>query len=208
VIKNKIGKLLVVSGLPAAGKDTVVSKFLERNPHFSFIVSHTDRPIRKGEINGVHHHFVTTAYFESLITQNHLLEHVKTGLFYKGTIADEFKKVLRGENLIWRIELTRFTDFEETISEKFETQTAETIITNSTKVLLKPESKMAALSRYRNRDRTSILEDFHIRWKFETKHIKVHKHKIPHAVINRTGQLEKTVERIEKILSDKNLLLF
>src|SRR3989344_6219435 len=197
---SNIGKLLVVSGLPAAGKDTVVAKFIERNPHFSLIVSHTDRPKRRDEIHSVHYNFVTTAYFESLISNNKLLEHVKTGLFYKGRTSDEFNKLFLGKNLIWRIELTRFTDFEETISKKLGSRVAETIITNSTKILLKPESRTVALSRYQNRDKSSKLEDFYIRWKFETEHINVHKHKIPHVVVNRTGQLEKTVERIEKIL--------
>lgn len=199
-MSKPVGKLLIIGGLPAAGKDSVISGFITRNPHYNFITTHTSRPIRKGEVTGIHYHFVTVKQFKDLINNDRLLEHVKTGLYYKGTSKEEFNKIFKGQNLIWRIDLTRFVSYEETILNKFENHTAQTIITNSTKIFIKPENKRVALGRYQQRDDTSKLEDFHIRWNFEIKYLHKNKHKVPHIVINRTGQLDQAVQSIEKIL--------
>lgn len=199
-MSKSVGKLLVIAGLPASGKDSVISSFIERNPNYGFIVSHTNRPIRQGETQGVQHHFISTQQFEKLINDRKLFEHVKTGLYYKGTSKEEFNNIFRGYNLIWRIDPTLFVSYEETILNKFENHTAQTIITNSTKIFIKPENKRVALGRYQQRDDTSKLEDFHIRWNFEIKYLHKNKHKVPHIVINRTGQLDQAVQSIEKIL--------
>lgn len=200
-MKSKnIGKLLVVSGLPAAGKDTVISKFISKNPNYKMIVSHTNRPIRKGEIKGINHHFVTTEEFELLIKKDKLLEYVKTGLYYKGTTKNEFQNLLSGEDLIWRIELTRFIAFEHTISNHFDKNISSAIISNSKKILLKPENKKIAYQRYLSRDTQSNPKDFHIRWYAEQSLFKLHRESIQNIVVNKQGQLDHTVVEIEKIV--------
>ncbi len=196
-----VGKLLVVTGFPAAGKDSVIGEFLKRNPDYHTIVTHTSRPQRSGEIQGVHYHFVTTSEFKELVAEKHLLEHVKTGLYYKGTSLTEFNKVLKGTNSIWKIELTRFINYEETILNSFDENSAKIIINRSVKILLKPESKKIALERYQNRDGKSSLEDFHIRWNFETSHFRKNREKIPHIVTNRNGNILSAVQKIENIIA-------
>jgi guanylate kinase len=199
-MKNNKGKLLVITGFPASGKDSVISEFIKRNPHFRLIVGHTSRPIRKGEVEGVHYHFVSAKQFESMINGGKLLEHVRTGLYYKGTSLQEFEHVINGTNSIWRIELTRFTSFRETIDQNFESNIARKINLQSTKVLIKPESKKVALQRYFGRDKKSDIRDFYIRWEYEYKHYKAHKDKFPNIIVNRTGQLSQTVKALEKLI--------
>lgn len=195
------GKLIILTGFPASGKDTVISKFTQRNPDYTLIVSHTSRPKRKGEIEGVHHHFVNHDKFEKLIQKDHFLEYVQTGLYYKGTSKKEFNSVLKGNNLIWRIELTRFLAFEQTIMDKFDPEISRKIISNSTKILIKPESKKIAIDRYKERDKKSDLNDFLIRWNFEYKMYKENLHKFPYVIVNKQGKIEETIREIEGVVN-------
>lgn len=72
---NKV--ILCFIGMSGVGKDTVLDKFLKRNPQFERMVPITTRPIRDGEINGKEYIFVTPDEFHSRIEQNQLMEHRK-----------------------------------------------------------------------------------------------------------------------------------
>lgn len=47
-----MGKLFVIMGKSATGKDTLYKKIKERHPELKEIVTYTTRPIRKGETFG------------------------------------------------------------------------------------------------------------------------------------------------------------
>ena len=73
---NKERFLLVVSGPSGAGKDTVVSRMMEKHPELEISVSATTRPAREGEEDGVHYFFLDKAQFEQKITRGEMLEYV------------------------------------------------------------------------------------------------------------------------------------
>lgn len=54
------GTLYIVSAPSGAGKSSLISAMLERNPTYAMkvSVSHTTRNMRPGEEDGVHYHFV------------------------------------------------------------------------------------------------------------------------------------------------------
>lgn len=58
--------LLILSSPSGAGKTTLTKYLLEELPDYTFSVSHTTRSPRKGEVDGVHYHFVDRARFETL----------------------------------------------------------------------------------------------------------------------------------------------
>ena len=68
------GHLFVVSAPSGAGKTTLIKKLLERDPSLVVSVSHTTRPKRASEIDGVHYHFVDAATFASLREAGEFLE--------------------------------------------------------------------------------------------------------------------------------------
>ena len=53
-----MGKLIVLMGKSASGKDTIYKKVKEQMPELKTIVIYTTRPIREGEQNGREYHFV------------------------------------------------------------------------------------------------------------------------------------------------------
>ena len=68
-------KLLVVVGPSGVGKDTVMLKLLEKLPNkFKKGTTHTTRPIRPGEQEGVNYYYVSKEEFLKLKDENKLIE--------------------------------------------------------------------------------------------------------------------------------------
>ena len=82
------GNLYIISAPSGAGKSSLISALLKRaNSHKMMVsVSHTTRPPRPGEQEGVHYYFVSHSEFEDLIAQHAFLEYAKVfGGNYYGT---------------------------------------------------------------------------------------------------------------------------
>lgn len=62
---NKSEKSVVFVGPTAAGKDTLMNE-VSRRTGIKPLVSHTTRPMRPGEVDGVEYYFVTDDQFESM----------------------------------------------------------------------------------------------------------------------------------------------
>ncbi len=79
------GRIIIISGPSGVGKGTVLRQVMAHNPLLQFSVSATTRPIRPGEIDGVHYHFVDKSRFEEMLKNNELLEHAVYADNYYGT---------------------------------------------------------------------------------------------------------------------------
>jgi guanylate kinase len=69
------GILVIVSSPSGAGKTTLTRRLLGEMPQLTFSVSHTTRPIRPGERDGVDYHFVDVAEFQRMIGAGEFAEH-------------------------------------------------------------------------------------------------------------------------------------
>ena len=72
-----LGTLYTVSAPSGAGKTSLVSALVKSNPEVCVSVSHTTRPIRLGEVDGVNYHFVDHATFEKMLEASEFLEHAR-----------------------------------------------------------------------------------------------------------------------------------
>ncbi|MBD1558514.1 guanylate kinase [Vibrio sp. S9_S30] len=81
------GTLYIVSAPSGAGKSSLISALLEKNPTYAMKVSisHTTRGMRPGEEDGTHYHFVSKDKFEELIRQESFLEYAEVFGNYYGT---------------------------------------------------------------------------------------------------------------------------
>lgn len=92
------GLLIVISGPSGVGKDTVIKRLLELDPHLRYSVSYTTRAPRPGEVDGANYHFVSRGEFERLIREGAFLEHATYDGHLYGTPIAPLDEVRRGGN--------------------------------------------------------------------------------------------------------------
>ena len=100
------GAILVLSGPSGAGKSSLIKKIEDSIGAFYFSISTTTRPIREGEEEGVHYHFVTQDEFKKDIEDEHFLEYALVHGNYYGTSIKPVKEALKkGKIVIFDIDV-------------------------------------------------------------------------------------------------------
>jgi guanylate kinase len=91
-------QVVVLSGPSGSGKTTVVNRLLRESPvPLMMSISATTRPMRRGEVDGVHYHFLTQAEFDRRRDAGEFLEYAevhKSGYWY-GTLKSELERIQR-----------------------------------------------------------------------------------------------------------------
>jgi len=72
-----LGTLYTVSAPSGAGKTSLVGALVKSNPEVCVSISHTTRPMRPGEVDGINYHFVDHATFEKMLGEGAFLEHAR-----------------------------------------------------------------------------------------------------------------------------------
>jgi len=70
-----LGTLFTVSAPSGAGKTSLVEALIDAEPNLQVSVSHTTRPMRPGEADGVNYHFCTKDHFLAMLERGDFLEH-------------------------------------------------------------------------------------------------------------------------------------
>jgi len=83
------GNLLTISAPSGGGKTSLVRALIERRPLLSVSVSHTTRPMRPGEIDGVNYHFVNEAAFLDARDRGEFFEWAEVYGHFYGTAKTE-----------------------------------------------------------------------------------------------------------------------
>lgn len=79
---------LVLVGKAAAGKDHLKARLKDRG--FKIGISHTTRPPRPGEKDGVDYHFTDEATFKQMIEEDHFVEYMYFNSWYYGQTKEDF----------------------------------------------------------------------------------------------------------------------
>lgn len=102
---NKPGNLIVIAAASGTGKTTLVNALLKAMPDLKLSISHTTRPIRPNEQDGVNYYFVSSTDFKKLLKERVFLEYAKVYDYYYGTskvwVEAELKK---GSNIILELD--------------------------------------------------------------------------------------------------------
>ena len=99
------GTLYTVSAPSGAGKTSLVKALVESTAALVVSVSHTTRPIRPGEEDGVNYHFVDEPGFTALLERGDFLEHARVfGNLYGTSRAAVEAQLAQGLDVILEID--------------------------------------------------------------------------------------------------------
>ncbi len=103
---EKNGVVLVLSGPSGAGKSSLINEIADDIGDYYFSISTTTRPMREGEEEGVHYHFVSNEEFAKDIEENNFLEYALVHGNYYGTSLKPVREALnKGKLVIFDIDV-------------------------------------------------------------------------------------------------------
>ncbi|RMG50273.1 MAG: guanylate kinase [Gammaproteobacteria bacterium] len=102
---NVHGTLFIVSAPSGAGKTSLVRALIAQMPDLELSISHTTRPMRPGEADGVDYHFVDAATFEAMVERGEFLEHARVFDNFYGTARSSVEsRLAEGRDVILEID--------------------------------------------------------------------------------------------------------
>ena len=138
-MKDKPGKLVVISAPSGTGKTTVVKRLLKKIPNIAASVSFTTRPMRENEQEGIDYFFIDKRKFESMVDNKEFIEHATVFGNYYGTQKESLLSDLKkGINVILEIDWQGAQQVKEKMP-------------SCIMIFLIPPSKEVLLSRLKNR---------------------------------------------------------
>lgn len=132
-------RIYIISGPSGVGKDTVIEQLREEFPNAQYVVTATTRPMRAGEIEGVHYQFMNKADFVAGIEADAFIENA---LVYDNHYGVPKQPILDGladnRDVIIKVDVKGAA-------------TLRRLIPNTISIFLAPETMEALLTRLRDR---------------------------------------------------------
>ena len=99
------GLMFILSSPSGAGKTTIAQRLLKEDGDIRLSVSATTRPIREGEVNGRHYHFVSPAEFDRMVEADEFYEWATVFGHSYGTPKAQIRAGLKlGEDFLFDID--------------------------------------------------------------------------------------------------------
>ena len=99
------GNLFVLSAPSGAGKTSLAKALVKALPNLAFSISHTTRPRRAGEKEGVDYHFVDESQFQAMIEDDMFLEYASVFDHRYGTSRKAVEALLEaGKDVIFDVD--------------------------------------------------------------------------------------------------------
>ena len=183
------GHIYIITGPSGVGKTTVAERLLERVPTLKKVVTCTTRPMRPGEVDGVHYHFLDTETFQRQVLENKLFESAfHYGNHYGSLTADVENLMTDGFDVLFVIDVVG------TATIKREHPEAITIFIDAT-------STEELVARMESRDKgKGVGRDERIA---AIERERAFASSCDYRVINAHGALEETVQTIETLLNQR-----
>lgn len=185
--------LVIISGPSGVGKDTIIEEMRRREAAEGrqdarhYVVTVTTRAPRDGEIDGVDYHFVDRAEFIRMWRDRGFLEANEVHGNYYGSPREQVREaLLAGKDVILKIDVQGAQVVKEQVSE-------------AVLIFIIPPSFETLLERLRARA-TETADEFEVRQRDAAIEL-ARQHDYDHVVVNETGQVGTTADRIEAIIA-------
>ncbi len=181
--------LVVISGPSGVGKDTIIKVLKERqaNRPRHFVVTYKSRARRPGEVDGVDYHFVPEATFHQLQAEGRLLEASEVHGNWSGTPRDQVVQALAaGRDAILKIDVQGARKIRELVPEAL-------------LIFIAPPSLDALVGRLKGRA-TETAAELERRQSDAAVEL-AQQEDYDYVVVNETGQVERTADRIDQIIA-------
>ncbi len=105
IVNATRGQLLIVSAPSGAGKTSLIKALMEQDQRVEVSVSHTTRPPRPGELEGVNYFFVSTETFHEMREAGAFFEFAEVfGHFYGTSLTQLEARLSDGADVILEID--------------------------------------------------------------------------------------------------------
>jgi guanylate kinase len=137
------GRIIILSAPSGGGKTSLARALIDRQPGLAFSISHTTRPPRPGEVNGVDYNFVDSEEFEAMVRAGAFLEHAQVfGSRYGTSLAAVQRLLAEGRDVVLDVDWQG-------------ARTVKAQCPDATGVFILPPTRAALESRLRNRRQDS-----------------------------------------------------
>jgi len=196
VIEGAPGAVLVIiSGPSGVGKDTIIDALRRREVESGrdgerhYVITVTTRAPRDGEVDGVDYHFVSREEFLRIRAERGFLEANEVHGNWYGSPRDQVREALAaGRDVILKIDVQGAQVVKEQVSAAL-------------LIFVIPPTLEALFQRLRTRA-TESADELEIRQRNAAIEI-ARQDDYDYVVVNETGQVERTAQRIEEIIADE-----
>ena len=134
-----MANLFIIAAPSGCGKTSLVEALIKKTKNLCVSVSHTTRPPRPDETNGINYYFISINEFEEMIKNNAFIEHAMVFDNHYGSSSQLIKENLdEGINVILEIDWQGARQVKENMP-------------NSVSIFILPPSKKALLGRLQQR---------------------------------------------------------
>ncbi len=180
------GLLFVLSAPSGTGKDTVINALKQQDMDFYVVPSVTTRAPRPGESEGDPYHFVSKETFESLVSQNELLEYANVhGNWYGQPRKPIRDNLSAGRDVLLKIDVKGAATIRSKIPEAIF-------------IFLIPGSLEELAQRLADRQ-TETEEELQRRLADASKEL-AEQHRFDYLIVNRQGHLQEAVDNLRAIM--------
>ncbi len=183
-------QLVIISGPSGVGKDTIIEALRDRprDPDYHYVVTCTTRAPRPGEVDGISYHFLDRERFLALRDSGGLLEANEVHGNWYGTPRQEVRDALaEGHDVILKIDVQGAQQVKERVDEAL-------------LIFIVPPSMETLFGRLRARA-TESADELELRQRNAAIEL-ARQEDYDHVVVNETGQVERTAQRIDEIVAE------
>ena len=104
--QDALGELYVIAAPSGAGKTSLINSALAEFSSLAFSISDTTRPLRRGEVDGEHYHFIDRPTFDERVANGRYLEHADVFGNGYGTDREHVESLWRaGKDVLLEIDV-------------------------------------------------------------------------------------------------------